>query len=150
MILPDDLVAALVAKLNLNKTELKILGAVSGSEDIAEGDLTPPYCVVFSNFEDEAKVSVHGSPFEIPVRISVLCTSGEHQTVEQASGQAFLLAVQVIKLLQGEYNVISFNGEEHVILECTTNPLRFGVKSAAITSVIVNFQYLIDVIHEDY
>lgn len=154
MITPETVIAAIVDKLNLeaNKTALGITLAVEGSEDLRSEDLTPPYCVVYSDFNEDALLTDDGTPNNIPVDIIIVCVSNEYKTVKESFSEAFILAVEVLKLVHDEYTLPSYEDEdanEFIRVKCKPIPLKIGRKSAAISSIITYFKYEIPLIHNE-
>lgn len=147
MILPTEVLELLVEELNNNKTDLSIIKAIVGSEDLKTEDLQPPYAIVYSNFEDESNILDWGNPESIPVTIGVAIASGEFKTSLEAEEQVLKIGIKVIQLLQKEYEVINEDGSQCFLLKCKPVPLRFGVKSAALSSIICHFTYNIDYIN---
>lgn len=154
MITPETVVAAIVDKLNLeaNKTALGITTAVEGSEDLSSEDLIPPYCVVYSDFNEESLLTDDGTPNNIPVDVVIACVSNEFKTVKESFSQAFILSVEVIKLIHGEYSLPTYEDEDvndYVRIKCKPIPLRIGRKSAAISSVLTYFKYEIPLLTDE-
>lgn len=151
MILPTAVTKILIDELNAEASSLGIIKAIEGSEDLKTEDLQPPYAIVFSTFEDDANILDAGNPEAIPVTIGVAIASGEFKTVQQSSEQALTIAIKVIQLLQKDYDYLDSENVEHIFqLNCKPQPLRFGVKSAALSSIICYFTYNIDYINASY
>ena len=154
MITPETVIAAIVTKLTTveAKAALGITTAVEGSEDMKSEDLTPPYCVVWSDFNEDALLTDDGTPNNIPVDIVIACVSNEHKTVKESFSEAFILAVEVIKLVHDEYELPSYEDElvdEFIRVKCKSVPLKIGRKSAAISSVLTYFKYEIPLINNE-
>ena len=149
MILPTAVTKIILDIMNTteNLAALGITKAVEGSEDLKTEDLQPPYAIVFSSFEDEANILDFGNPEAIPVTIGVAIASGEYKTVMESSEEVLEIAIKVIRLLQDDYDYTDSEDVEHTFhLSCKPLPLRFGVKSAALSSIICFFTYNIDYI----
>ena len=145
MVTPSQVIAAVIDKLNDNLEDVGIQQVEEGSEDIQESALKPPYCLVYANFEDAAKVSDGGTPFDIPITIGVACVSTDKKTAAEAFSEAFTIATEVIKLCQGDYDI----GTESLVLKAKDVPMRVGVVSSVISSVICFFTYSINLIYEE-
>lgn len=162
MTTPTQVIAAIVAKLNANLSTVGIKQVEEASEDIQDSQLKPPYCLVYANFEDAAKVSDGGTPFDIPITIGVACVSTEKISAAESFSEAFTIAAEVIKLLQGDYDIeivaaIPPEGEdpgtpavlEPIVLRCKDIPMRIGVVSSVISTVICFFTYSINLIYDE-
>lgn len=154
MITPEAVIDAICAVLNtdINKAALGISIAVEGSEDLRSEDLTPPYLVVYSDFNEEAMLTDDGTPNHIPVDIIIACVSNEHKTVKESFSEAFILAVEVMRLVHNEYTLPSYDDEdvdEFIQVKCKTPPLRIGRKSAQISTVLTYFKYELPLIHNE-
>jgi hypothetical protein len=151
MILPTEATRILIDELNNNLSSIGIIKAVEGSEDLKTEDLQPPYAIVYSSFEDDANILDAGNPESIPVTIGVAIASGEFKTVQESSEQVLSIAIKIIQHLQKDYDYIDAEGVGQTFqLNCKPQPLRFGVKSAALSSIICYFTYNIDYINGSY
>ena len=145
MVTPSQVIVAVVEKIDLNKEDLGVEQVAEGSEDVKAEWLKPPYCLVYANFEDAAKVSDGGTPFDIPITIGVACVSTEKKTAAEAFSEAFTIATKVIMLCQGDFDI----GTEPIVLKSKDIPLRIGTVSSAISSVICFFTYQINLIYDE-
>ncbi len=162
MVTPSQVIAAILTKLNANLEDVGIKQAEEASEDIQDSQLKPPYCLVYANFEDAAKVSDGGTPFDIPITIGVACVSTDKATASESFSEAFTIATEVIKLLQGDYDVEIVPAVpgvdpdpgtpavyEPIVLKSKDVPMRVGVVSSVISSVICFFTYPINLIYDE-
>lgn len=160
MTTPSQVIAAIIDKIEDNLDDIGINQVEEASEDIQDSELAPPYCLVYANFEDAAKVSDGGNPFDIPVTIGVACVSADKKTASESFSEAFSVATEIIKLLPGDYDIeivpaVPPAGEdpgspavlEPIVLKCKDVPLRIGVVSSVISSVICFFTYPINLIY---
>lgn len=151
MVTPSQVIAAVIAKIEAAKEDLGIKQVAEGSEDVKAEWLKPPYCLVYANFEDAAKVSDGGTPFDIPITIGVACVSTEHKTASAAFTEAFTIATKIIKLCQGDYDILIESPDvyEPIVLKSKDIPLRIGTVSSAISSVICFFNYYINLVYDE-
>jgi hypothetical protein len=158
MTTPSQVIAAIIDKIEDNLDDIGINQVEEASEDIQDSELAPPYCLVYANFEDAAKVSDGGNPFDIPVTIGVACVSADKKTASESFSEAFSVATEIIKLLPGDFDIVIVPAVddpptpavlEPIVLKCKDVPLRIGVVSSVISSVICFFTYHIDLIYED-
>lgn len=162
MTTPSQVIAAIIDKIEDNLDEIGINQVEEASEDIQDSELAPPYCLVYANFEDAAKVSDGGNPFEIPITIGIACVSGEHKSAADSFSEAFTIATEVIKLIPGDYDIEIVPAVpgvdpdpgtpavlEPIVLRCKDVPMRIGVVSSVISSVICFFTYYINLIYEE-
>lgn len=142
MILPTTYNNALVEKLKANVAKFPKYTMVDETSEDSSPNLQPPYCAVYADFDDSAKVSNLGYLQELPVSIYVACHSGAHQLAADSFNQAFLMAIEVIKLLSGEYTLLDSSGaEEYSQLKVQELPIIILRKSASGSIVQAQFQY---------
>ncbi len=102
----------------------------------------PPYCAVYSDFDEKAEIMSSGSGFSIPVGVYVICTSAKYETVEEAFAEAVAMAVNVLKKVAGGYTLPNRESiDEFVHLQIQDYPLLVKEKTASKSSVIAQLRY---------
>jgi len=142
MILPNDFIETLVNKLNANLNKFPSGTKFKETSEDSTKNLNPPYGAVYADFDDPAEISNYGIPNEIPVSIYVACHSKNCETAAKSFNQAFLMGVEVLKLLTGNYEISGTSGNlEFTRLKAQNIPLVILRKSASGSIIQVQFNY---------
>lgn len=143
MITPDEVTAAIAAKLNTNKVAIGIKDAIVFSEDSDTNGLRPPYAGVIADFEEDAEQEVPDTTqIGVPVETKILCSSGNNKNAASSFKEAFLIGNSVINTLKGALTV----GSSEVVLLLRKRPFSIIRNSAEQAVIQVNLYYIIDAV----
>ena len=147
MIPPGKMIEKVVALLNANKQAIGIKAAIEISEEPSK-NLTPPYCGVFADTENETdQAATNNMLLAVPIEVKVWCFSSEKQTGAQSFAQAWEIARNAASKIVGPY---TFTPEEMEIesevsktvpLKLRKRPRDVQAKKAKQSVVVLNLYY---------
>ncbi|MFA6470124.1 MAG: hypothetical protein WCW35_14610 [Bacteroidota bacterium] len=139
MILPNEVVDAIVSKILLNKSDLAITDCISISEDTKTKEIAPPYCAVFADFQsDSADITGDNVLLDVPVEIKILCSSGDNRSAAESFIEAFAIANKIMTLIRG---IVTTSGGAEAEIITRRKPFEILTHKADQTIVQVNFYY---------
>lgn len=146
---PSDVVEAIADKIALNHVLLGIKDSGAISQDTKSGELSPPYCVVFADFDQDAQSETGDSVLlGVPVEIKVLCSSGQNTKAALSFAEAFAIVNKAITLVKGTLPVTI--GVETTEVQILLRKKPFDILSNKANQVLlqINFYYELDAVGE--
>ena len=145
MILPPDYIKNIIQELEDKKHLFPKGTAIEESSEDTNPNIQPPCIGVYADFDLSTEILPGGVPRSLPVSIYAICTSSQFETASESFSEAFIMALNVIKIIQGDYNIENTAGvEEFSTLLCQEMPIVILKKSSSGSSIQVQFIYYIN------
>lgn len=142
MILPSQLLTAILDKLNAAKDTIGITAAIELTGDEPGDSVVPPYATAFEDFTQEStNVDAHDVN-SVTVDISIVFWSKECKTAQEAIANCFAMARAAKKIIRGTYQ-INTGGDslEKVTLKPKPLFLQELDKTASNAAIRINYYY---------
>ncbi len=143
MVLPTKVIETILNKIKKNLNIFPVgIRYFEGSED-ADLSADALNIIIYADFDERAEITATGVPLDIPCSIYVTCTSGAHEKAFESFNEAFLMAVNMIKLITSEFYEIENTEGELEVVEIKSQEIPFIIlrKSADASVVQAAFTY---------